>query len=69
MSGTVKWFKPDKGFGFITADGSDQDVFVHKTVLQRAGIHALETGQRVAMRVQNAQKGREATWIQMSDGR
>ncbi len=65
VNGTVKWFKHDKGFGFVTADGSDQDVFVHKSVLQRAGLQGLETGQRVQMRVQSAQKGREATWIQM----
>ena len=67
MNGTVKWFKHDKGFGFVTADGGDQDVFVHKSILQRAGLQALETGQRVQMRVQSAQKGREATWIQVAD--
>jgi CspA family cold shock protein len=63
MSGTVKWFKPDKGFGFITADDSAKDVFVHKSVLRRSGLGALEAGQRVQMRVQDVEKGREATWV------
>ena len=65
-SGTVKWFKPDKGFGFVTIDGSDKDVFVHKSVLQRSGLYGLEPGQRVSMRIQDVEKGREATWIAMS---
>ncbi|WP_305800081.1 cold-shock protein [Skermanella sp. TT6] len=63
MSGTVKWFKPDKGFGFVTADDASKDVFVHKSVLRRCGLMQLEAGQRVQMRVQDAAKGREATWI------
>ncbi len=61
--GVVKWFKPDKGFGFVTIDGSEQDVFVHKSVLQRSGLFGLEPGQHVLMRIQEVEKGREATWI------
>lgn len=63
MSGTVKWFKPDKGFGFVTADDASKDVFIHKSVLRRCGLTQLDPGQRVQMRVQEAPKGREATWI------
>lgn len=63
MTGTVKWFKPDKGFGFVTVDDQSKDVFVHKSVLRRCGLMELESGQRVQMRVQDAEKGREATWI------
>jgi CspA family cold shock protein len=63
MAGTVKWFKPDKGFGFVTADDSSKDVFIHKSVLRRCGLNQLEAGQRVQMKVQEAEKGREATWI------
>lgn len=65
MSGTVKWFKPDKGFGFVMPDDKDKDVFVHKSVVQRAGLMLLESGQRVKMRVHTASKGREATWIEL----
>lgn len=65
MTGTVKWFKPDKGFGFVMPDDKDKDVFVHKSVVQRAGLMELESGQRVKMRVHTASKGREATWIEL----
>ncbi len=65
MTGVVKWFKPDKGFGFVTPDDGDRDVFVHRSVLQRAGLMHLESGQKVKMKVQTASKGREATWLQV----
>lgn len=63
VSGTVKWFKSDKGFGFVAADDGQKDVFVHKSVLRRCHLLHLDPGQRVHMRVQNADKGREATWV------
>ena len=66
VMGTVKWFKPDKGFGFVTPDDGDRDIFVHRSVLLRAGLQGLESGQRVLMRVQSAAKGREATSIEMA---
>lgn len=66
VTGTVKWFKPDKGFGFIAADDGDKDIFVHKSLLRRANIMDLESGQRVKVRAQSAAKGREATWIALA---
>ena len=63
INGTVKWFKPDSGFGFIVADDGGKDVFIHKSVLRRCGLFSLEAEQRVRMSVQMAAKGREATWI------
>lgn len=63
VTGTVKWFKPDKGFGFVAGDDGDKDIFVHKNLLRQANIEDLESGQRVKVRVQTAAKGREATWI------
>jgi CspA family cold shock protein len=65
MTGTVKWFKPDKGFGFVTPDDGGRDVFVHRTVALRAGVQELESGQKVRMMVQTASKGREATSIEL----
>ncbi len=65
MTGTVKWFKPDKGFGFVMPDDKDKDVFVHKSVVQRAGLLGLDSGQRVKMQVHTAAKGREATSIEI----
>ncbi len=64
LSGTVKWFKPDKGFGFVVADDGGKDVFIHKTVLRRCGLSDLEMGQRLQMRVVDADRGREAVEVE-----
>jgi len=47
-TGTVKFFNSQKGFGFIQPDGGGQDVFVHVTALERAGIRSLAEGQKVS---------------------
>lgn len=67
MTGTVKWFKPDKGFGFVAPDDGGKDVFVHKSVVSRLGLSMLETGQRLKMKVHTAAKGREAVSIEMAE--
>jgi CspA family cold shock protein len=46
--GKVKWFDPAKGFGFIQSDGGAQDVFVHISDVQRAGLSTLNEGERVS---------------------
>jgi cold shock protein len=46
--GVVKWFNPDKGFGFIQPDGGSKDVFVHISAVQEAGLHTLTEGQKVS---------------------
>ena len=61
--GTVKWYNPDKGFGFVAIGDGGKDVFVHASVLQRAGIADLAEGQRVTMQVVEGVKGREAAAI------
>ena len=63
MVGTVKWFKPEKGFGFVTPDDGGKDVFVHRSVVLQAGLSQLEAGQKLKMQVHTAEKGREATEI------
>ncbi len=46
-TGTVKWFNSQKGFGFIQPDNGNQDVFVHISAVERAGLSGLDEGQKV----------------------
>ena len=50
-SGTVKWFNPTKGFGFIEPEEGGKDVFVHISAVQRAGLETLNEGQKVSYEV------------------
>jgi cold shock protein len=65
MGGLVKWYKPEKGFGFIIPDDGMKDVFIHKTLLDRLEIETLEAGQRVKIRLKLVDKGREAVDLQV----
>ncbi len=57
MTGLVKWFNAEKGFGFISpADGS-KDVFVHFSAISTDGFKTLEEGQQVSFTIENGQKG------------
>ncbi len=47
-TGTVKWFNPTKGFGFIQPDNGGSDVFVHITAVKEAGLDTLNEGQKVS---------------------
>ena len=62
--GTVKWYSPDKGFGFIGIEGSDKDVFIHASVLNRSGLGALSQGQKVSLKYGKGRKGLEARIVQ-----
>lgn len=53
ISGTVKFYNDQKGFGFIQPDDGQKDVFVHATALERAGINGLREGQKVKFDTQN----------------
>jgi cold shock protein len=60
IEGTVKWFNSEKGFGFVVCEDGEKDVFVHISIVERAGLGGLDEGQRVAMKVVKTPKGREA---------
>jgi cold shock protein len=58
--GTVKWFNPTKGYGFIAPDTGGKDVFVHISAVQKAGLRSLNEGQKIAFEVEQQQNGRTA---------
>lgn len=59
--GTVKWFKSDKGFGFITNDETHEDVFVHFSAIEGDGYKVLEEGQKVTFDVEQDPKDSSKT--------
>ena len=59
VSGTVKWFNDDKGFGFIEREDG-KDVFVHHSAIVSEGFRSLKEGQKVTMEVTQGQKGPQA---------
>lgn len=60
VRGTVKWFSKDKGYGFITRDDNNTDVFVHFSDIQKEGFKTLQKGQKVEFEVVNDKKGPRA---------
>ena len=58
-TGTVKWFNPTKGFGFIQPESGDSDVFVHISAVESAGMGTLTEGQRVSYDVVT-ERGKQA---------
>jgi len=58
--GTVKWFNPTKGYGFIAPETGGKDVFVHISAVQKAGLRSLNEGQKVGFEVEQQQNGRTA---------
>jgi CspA family cold shock protein len=63
--GTVKWFNADKGFGFISPDGGENDVFVHFSQIQSTGYRTLEENQRVEFQVTQGAKGPQAEQVRV----
>lgn len=63
-TGTVKWFSDEKGFGFITPDEGDKDLFVHHTAIQGEGYRSLAEGSRVSYETEASDKGPKAVNVQ-----
>ena len=59
-TGTVKWFNPTKGFGFITPDEGGADAFVHISAVERAGLGSLQEGQRVNYELETGRNGKKS---------
>lgn len=58
--GTVKWFNPTKGYGFVAPDSGGKDVFVHISAVQKAGLRTLNEGQSIHFEVEQQPNGRAA---------
>lgn len=65
VEGTVKFFNPGKGFGFVTPDDGGKDVFISARTLERIGINSLEPNQRVRLTTRMGQKGPMAEHIEL----
>jgi len=59
-TGTVKWFSDEKGFGFITPDEGDKDLFVHHTGITGDGYRSLQEGSKVSYEAEQGDKGPKA---------
>ena len=62
-NGTVKWFNNAKGYGFITQEGVEEDVFCHYSSIEGDGYRTLAEGQRVEFDVQRGPKGLQASHV------
>ncbi len=66
-TGTVKWFNATKGYGFIRPDDGGNDVFVHVTAVEQAGLRSLVEGQRVNFEAESGQRGLKAVALTAAD--
>lgn len=58
-NGTVKWFNSTKGYGFIQPENGGNDIFVHVTAVEKAGMRSLDEGQKISFQVAN-ERGKDS---------
>ena len=63
--GKLVWYNERKGYGFVTADNMDEDVFVHSRVLNDCGFHSLMQGQKLLVRVDNSTRGLQVNSVRL----
>ncbi|MBO9430124.1 cold shock domain-containing protein [Sulfitobacter sp. R18_1] len=63
LEGVVKWFDPVKGFGFVVADAGGADILLHVNVLRNYGQSSVADGARVAVRIQQTERGAQAVEV------
>lgn len=61
--GTVKWFNDSKGYGFISTEGQQEDVFVHFSAIEGSGFRTLHEGELVEFEVKSSDRGTEASHV------
>lgn len=66
--GTVKWFNNAKGYGFVTPEDTEQDVFIHFSAIEMDGYKTLKEGQRVQFEINEGPKGLHAASLQAVGG-
>jgi CspA family cold shock protein len=63
ITALVKWYNNERGYGFVTREAADGDIFVHAAVLRRHGMESLAPGQKVMIRIAEGQKGLQVVEI------
>jgi CspA family cold shock protein len=62
----VKWFNPTKGFGFVTPNDGDEELFLHRSVLEQAGLRDLAGGTRVRVQISEGTKGPQVSALALA---
>ncbi len=67
-NGTVKWFNPTKGYGFIAPEDGTSDVFVHVSAVEKSGIHQLNEGQKISYEIATNKGKSSAANLKLLEG-